>query len=152
LQWYFSKRRTCCMRFLMSCCGYLSSVWPPLSKCFILWASYKMCFVFLDRFDLREENRKDVLRTLYALIDEANTANWSSHGQPLQSNTVAATSSWCFFPLSPLPPQECFGHLAVPVEFRSLSFLQEMIVDKSLLDCGVVQATHHWRKFFSVRI
>ncbi|CAK9867719.1 unnamed protein product [Sphagnum jensenii] len=46
-----------------------------------------------ERFDLREENRKDVLRTLYALIDEANTANWSSHGQPLQSNTVAATSS-----------------------------------------------------------
>lgn len=24
---------------------------------------------------MREENRKDVLRTLYALIDEANTAN-----------------------------------------------------------------------------
>jgi len=31
-----------------------------------------------ERFDLREENRKDVLRTLYALIDEANTANVSA--------------------------------------------------------------------------
>ncbi len=121
-------------------------------KMFYFVSFLYICFVFLDRFDLREENRKDVLRTLYALIDEANTANWSSHGPPLQSNTVAATSSWCFFSLSRLPPQECFGHLAVPVEFRSLSFLQEMIVDKSLLDCGVVQATHHWRKFFSVRI
>jgi hypothetical protein len=45
LQWYFSKRRTCCMRFLMSCCGYLSSLWPPLSKCFILWASY-ICVLY----------------------------------------------------------------------------------------------------------
>jgi hypothetical protein len=96
LQWYFSKRRTCWMRFLMSCCGYLSSLWP-LSKCFILLASYICVLYFLDRFDLREENRKDVLRTLYALIDEANTANWSCHGRPLQFDTVAATSSWHFF-------------------------------------------------------
>jgi hypothetical protein len=62
-------------------------------KMFYFVSFLYMCFVFLDRFDLREENRKDVLRTLYALIDEANTANWSSHGRPLQSNTVAATSS-----------------------------------------------------------
>jgi hypothetical protein len=33
LQWYFSKRRTCCMRFLMSCCGYLSSLWQVLYFC-----------------------------------------------------------------------------------------------------------------------
>ncbi|KAG0608553.1 hypothetical protein M758_8G114300 [Ceratodon purpureus] len=38
-----------------------------------------------ERFDLREENRKDALRTLYALIDEANTAN-------VKTQTSAATA------------------------------------------------------------
>lgn len=48
-----------------------------------------VCFGFC-RFDLREENRKDVLRTLYALIHEANTANVNG---VVPSNTAAAITS-----------------------------------------------------------
>ncbi|KAG0557133.1 hypothetical protein M758_11G100900 [Ceratodon purpureus] len=49
-----------------------------------------------ERFDLREENRKDALRTLYALIDEANTANVnvsSTQSTAVPSNAAAAIAS-----------------------------------------------------------
>ncbi|XP_024402900.1 uncharacterized protein [Physcomitrium patens] len=49
-----------------------------------------------ERFDLREENRKDALRTLYALIEEANTANMNvlaTQGSTVPAEAATAIAS-----------------------------------------------------------